>query len=462
MTKYALYKIGSITMLLLSSVFYGCDKFLDEKSTMSLMLPKTYDDLQALMDDNGSVNTGMGPGLLEVGTDDYYLLPSVANSLQSFEKDLYFWNKFPEYTTLTMNTQWKRPYIPVFVGNTVLDYIDRIDEKNPIKYNMVKGSASFIKCYTYLLLAQVFAPPYRLTGENEEPGIPLKMSSDVAEKASRSTVTETYEHIIKGLKDAIALLPAEIDSRMRPSRPAAYAALSRTYLIMGRYKDAMENAELALKDYDVLIDYATCDSNATLPFKILNEEIIYHANSVGLSPLNPSRATIDNGLYSSYQVNDYRKKLFFNKRTDDSYSFKGSYTGFNIQSTFVGLTVPELYLTLAECYARSGKIRESVEVLTKLLVKRYKSGFVMPTFDNKEDLLDYVLLERRKEMLLRGVRWSDLRRLNQEPRHAKDIERLEVVGSDTVKHVLGIGDKRYTYLIPREVIEFTGMPQNPR
>ncbi|WP_164123017.1 RagB/SusD family nutrient uptake outer membrane protein [Sphingobacterium sp. xlx-130] len=462
MTKYALYKMGSIALLLLSSVFYGCEKFLDEKSTMSLMLPKTYDDLQALMDNNGSVNTGMGPGLLEVGTDDYYLLPTVANKLQTVDKDLYFWNEFPGYTTSITNTQWKRPYIPVFVGNTVLDYVDRINEKNPLKYNMVKGSAFFIKNYAYLLIAQTFAPPYNLSGTNEDPGIPLKMSSDVAEKTIRSTVKETYEHIVTDLKKAVTLLPADIDSRMRPSRPAAYAALSRTYLIMGRYQDAMENAELALKGYDVLIDYANCDSNATLPFKILNEETIFHAVSVGLKPLNPSRATIDKGLYSSYQINDYRKKLFFNKRADGTYSFKGSYTGFNIQSTFIGLTVPELYLTLAECYARLGKVRESGEVLTKLLVKRYKSGFVMPIFDNKEDLLDYVLLERRKEMLLRGVRWSDLRRLNQEPRHAKVLERQEVVGSDTIKHVLNIDDKRYTYLIPNEIIEFTGIPQNPR
>ncbi|MDR2284858.1 MAG: RagB/SusD family nutrient uptake outer membrane protein, partial [Sphingobacterium sp.] len=202
--------------------------------------------------------------------------------------------------------------------------------------------------------------------------------------------------------------------------------------------------------------------NATLPFKILNEETIFHAVSLGLASLNPSRAIIDNGLYSSYQVNDYRKKLFFNKRTDDSYSFKGSYTGFNVQNTFVGLTVPELYLTLAECYARLGKLTESQEALNKLLTKRYKSNFVLPSFGSKEVLLDYVLLERRKEMLLRGVRWSDLRRLNQEPRYARVLERLEVVGSDTVKHVLSIGDKRYTYLIPREVIEFTEIPQNPR
>ncbi|MDR2282525.1 MAG: RagB/SusD family nutrient uptake outer membrane protein, partial [Sphingobacterium sp.] len=248
--------------MLLTTAFYGCEKFLDEKSTMSLMIPKSYADLQALMDANNNINTGIGPGLLEVGTDDYYLLPTVANSLQSFDKDNYFWNESPVYTTLTMNTQWTKPYIPVFVGNTVLDYVDRINEKDPFKYNMVKGSALFIKCYSYLLLAQVFAPPYRLSGDNEEPGIPLKMSSDVAEKTIRSTVNETYRHIVSGLEDAIALLPADIDNRMRPSRPAAYAALSRTYLIMGKYQEAMENAKLALKDYDALIDYATCDSNA--------------------------------------------------------------------------------------------------------------------------------------------------------------------------------------------------------
>ncbi len=456
------YKIKCFAIIVLALFLGSCTKFLDEKNTASLMIPRTYEDLIALMDANGSINHGMTPGLIEAGTDDYYLLPTVANSLQDFERDNYFWRAEPRYTSAATNLQWKKPYASVFVSNTVLDYVDRIKENNTFKYNTVKGQALFLKAYAYLQLAQVFMAPYNLDRENEELGLPLRMTGDVSEATKRSTMKETYLHIIGCFKEAAALLPTWNESSMRASRPAAHAALSRTYLIMGRYDEAVAEAEKALKDYSRILDYASCDSNATLPFRIMNEETLFFATCSGLSTLNPTRANINIDLVDSYGSNDFRKKLFFTKRANGTYSFKGSYTGFNIQNTFAGITVPELYLILAECYARRGELESSRTALNKLLMKRYKPGFVLRDFSSKEALLDYILLERRKEMILRSVRWWDLRRLNQEPRYAKELKREELVGNGVIEHVLRVADYRYVYLLPQEIVQSTGIPQNMR
>ncbi|MGI8583213.1 MAG: RagB/SusD family nutrient uptake outer membrane protein, partial [Chitinophagaceae bacterium] len=64
----------------------------------------------------------------------------------------------------------------------------------------------------------------------------------------------------------------------------------------------------------------------------------------------------------------------------------------------------------------------------------------------------------RKELVFRGQRWFDLRRLNKDPRFAKTLTR-KLNGKITE---LPANDPRYTEYIPLDVIGFTGMQQNMR
>ena len=69
------------------------------------------------------------------------------------------------------------------------------------------------------------------------------------------------------------------------------------------------------------------------------------------------------------------------------------------------------------------------------------------------------LAERRKELIQRGLRWTDLRRLNLDPRFAVTIERV-VQGAT---YQLLPNDLRYTFLIPNDEIFANGLiEQNPR
>ena len=70
----------------------------------------------------------------------------------------------------------------------------------------------------------------------------------------------------------------------------------------------------------------------------------------------------------------------------------------------------EVYLMLAECYAREDKFTEAVDVLNKLRAKRILSGTVnlaVPT--TRKETMALVINERRKELLLGFNRFFDLK-----------------------------------------------------
>ena len=97
--------------------------------------------------------------------------------------------------------------------------------------------------------------------------------------------------------------------------------------------------------------------------------------------------------------------------------------------------------------------------LNALLVSRWRTGtYVNKTAATAPDALAIVLTERRKGMVMRGTRWSDLRRLNQDVRFAKALSRT-VNGR---VYTLPPNDPRYTILIPQEAITNSSLPQNRR
>ena len=155
-----------------------------------------------------------------------------------------------------------------------------------------------------------------------------------------------------------------------------------------------------------------------------------------------------------------RGQIFFKKiGIGPNYRFTGNYEGSFLSSDFFnGLAVDELYLIRAECYARTNKPTEAMADLNTLLATRWVTGtYVNMVASNAEDALIKVLTERRKELVMRGQRWTDLRRLNKDTRFAKTLRRVLDKNYD-----LPPNDSRYVLLIPDEVIKGAGIEQNPR
>jgi len=307
-------------------------------------------------------------------------------------------------------------------------------------------------------MAQLFAPVYNEGSSVKDLGLPLRLNPEINEVSVRSTVQETYSQIIKDLNASISLLPALPYAKHRASKASAYGTLARTYLFMQKYKEAGVYADSCLKLISSLVDYNTISTSSTIPFKQFNDEVIFDTRTSPPSALLQTRAKVDEVLYQTYNSNDLRKAIFFKLNTDGSKAFKGNYTGLSTAVMFTGIATDEMLLTRAECYAREGKKELALTDLNNLLSKRFKTGtFVTLSSSSSEEALKSILVERRKELIFRTLRWSDLRRLNKEPNFALDLSRT-INGK---LYELKANSLRYILQIDAESILLSGMPQNP-
>jgi tetratricopeptide (TPR) repeat protein len=455
----------SLELLLLCTLVYfsSCEKFLNEKQDKKIVIPETLNDLQALLDAAIYINYGSYPSLLELATDDYYVSPDVFNSASVFERDNYMWNDYPLYLSFELSASWMSPYRNAMIMNTVLGELPEIKSSDQRRKDEIKGAALFYRAYVFYQLAQVYCEAYDPWGDNSGLGIAIRLSSDFNQQTVRASVKETYEQIIADLTEALELLPDQVIVPTRPSKTSALSSLAKVYLAMGDYQKALNYSESALEKFNTLMDFNTLNPAANITFTRFNAETIYFAFSTGSPILNPNRARVAPDLIESYQPNDLRKTLFFKDVGNGEYSFKGSYGGTTNNTFFVGMTTSELYLIQAECLAREGKPTLAIESLNHLLVSRYQTGTFIPyEAIAGDELLQLILQERRKELVLRGVRWSDLKRLNKEGRFTKTLERR--IGVNQAEEVVTLppNDPRYNFLIPDDVILKTGIIQNPR
>ena len=120
-----------------------------------------------------------------------------------------------------------------------------------------------------------------------------------------------------------------------------------------------------------------------------------------------------------------------------------------------------MFLIRAECKARGvngnpGDKDAALVDLNTLLSKRYDASFVQVDAANATDALNRILLERRKELLMRGLRWIDIKRLNKE---GANIEVKRIISGQT--YILQPNANYYALPLPTDIINLTGIPQNP-
>ncbi|ARS35802.1 RagB/SusD family nutrient uptake outer membrane protein [Pontibacter actiniarum] len=446
----------SIQALLLLCLLAGCETFLDEKPDKAMVVPATLPDLQALLDNYPVLNEN-DPGAGEVSADDYYLTDADWESLyQEEDRRMYIWAE--DRLFAEQSNDWFFAYRPVYTANTVLETLPLVPRTaaNTAAWDNVKGQALFARGRSFLQIALLWSPSYDPATASTDLGIPLRRGTDFNAPSTRSSVQQTYDQILADLTEATALLPRTQVHPVRPSKPAAYALLARTHLALGNYAQVAAYADSALSLHPQLLDFNTLDTTAAYPVPPFNKEILFRSIMPTPSALNPSRAKITPSLYAAYAPQDLRRTVFFRDNGDGTYSFRGSYEG--SLNLFSGVATDEVYLMRAEAYARLGQVDKALADLNTLLATRWKAGTFEPySATGKEEALNLVLQERRKELLMRGLRWLDLKRLNSE---GAGITLTRTVNGQT--YTLPPRDPRYALPLPEEIIELSGMPQNPR
>jgi hypothetical protein len=448
--------------LLVLPALFACHKdFLDEKPEKSLVVPKTISDMEALLNNSNSV-MNHSPWLPSFAGDEAYIPDQILISLDVLAQNSYQWKEDVYQGRPIMD--WNTLYQQVFYANVVLDALKSnvAQENERAKVDELKGRALFYRGLAFFNLATEFAGLDMDNPEQNLLGLPIPRTANISEILQRSTVAELHMQIIDDLNAALDVLPTAVLYKTQSTKQACLALLARAHLYFSSFDEAEQMAMACLAMDDRLLDYNELSLDNRNPFDPSlpygNPEVLFHSKMISNPLASASRnVSVDSLLLASYQVDDLRGKAFFGATSSGSRYFNGGYTG--TTHIFTGLALDEVYLIAAECKARRADVDGAKNLLNILLAKRYRKDSFMPlgSMDSLE-LLRLILEERRKELVFRGVRWGDLRRLNMENQFVTTVYR--VVRGDELQ--LLPNNPKYLFPVPDQEIQVNKLIQNPR
>ncbi|WP_343539496.1 RagB/SusD family nutrient uptake outer membrane protein [Sphingobacterium thalpophilum] len=440
-------------------MMYGCNDFLDIKPDKKMSIPQTLEDCELLLNDYTALNSSY-PVLGAIAAEEFYLTSADWNSISDQDdRNAYIWSDEPSLKA----SAWQSSYKVVYIANQVLQVLDALDDtqKQSSRFKTVMGNAYFFRAFAFQQLIEIYALPYDKATAETELGIPIRLSPDLDVISPRATLKQSYDRVIEDFKNAASLLSSTSIAKSLPSAAAANAALSRVYLTMGDYQNAYTYADLAWKSSPQLLDYNTLDMQADYPIPRFNKEVLFSALTQYSDAIGNYYARVTPELIAAYDANDLRKQVFFRPSDADPTvsAFKGSYDQ-GPGGVFVGLTSSEVLLNKAEAACRLGQTAVALADLNSLRKSRWKTGLYQSISETDPDrLLDFILQERRRELVFRGRRWSDVKRLATDPLLAVELKRTV----DQKVYILEPNSLKYAFLIPQLVInQNNNIQQNKR
>ncbi|MGG8497998.1 RagB/SusD family nutrient uptake outer membrane protein [Tenacibaculum sp. TC6] len=438
--------------IIVFTLFISCSDYL-EKLPSNVITPSQTTDYDEMLN-SFSLFRSM---------PDEYIYLSDASSLyfaqQPFgaKENAFFWEVDLMYSYGNSPNLWNVPYSKIYTYNVVIDGVMSSEGGSESKKKEILAEAKLGKAFELFYLANTFCKQYDIATASNDPGIPLVYSIDVAEPIpGRGTLQETYDFIIESLQQAIPNLPMNNTDRFRGSKLAAYGLLARIYYYMSNYEEAEKYAEEVLKINNTIVDLNTVTNYADYQIKDNPEEIYIRVISGGANGPQVALASNHINLYNTQD--DLR---FFNRNY--IINIFGGYE--NFRELNFGISVQEMIFIAAEAKTRKNELSDALILINNFLRTRIDNTVYTDfTSTNQEEVLNWVLAERRKELYFRGLRWFDMRKLSKEgkmPNLTREYTNFNT--GVTTTYTLEGNSKKYTLLIPEVVMSFNpDMPQNER
>lgn len=321
---------------------------------------------------------------------------------------------------------WSTLYSTIFVVNSAVEGIEHSNSLTLSVKNQLLGEAKFVRAFCYFYLLNFFG------------NVPLTTSTDfeVNRLLDRSSTTEVWQQIIRDLKDAQSQLSpvylkgdvlTNSSERVRPSKWAATALLSRVYLFMRNWVDAEKEAtslisNSSLFSLDILSGVFNNDSKEAIwqlqPVNIgwnTEDAKVFNlsASPSGLSGNKP--VYLSTFVLNAFEPGDNRRTNWVDIYTDavgDVYAFPYKYKIATLNAPVTEyetvLRLGEQFLIRAEARAQQNNLAGAQDDLNAI---RTRAGLANTTASTQSDILNAILHERQVELFTEwGHRWLDLKR----------------------------------------------------
>lgn len=444
-------------IFLLSIGLTSCSKFLELKPDQNMEIPSTLADCELLLNDFTAMNMSY-PVMTTLMGEEFYMHTEDWQTIVDMDERMgYIWTDEPAVGSLN----WQGPYKTIYVSNQILAIYNKLSQqdKSSEQGKQILGNAHFFRAFAYQQLLELYTLPYDPVTASNELGLPLKVTPDVVPVEGRASLASTYDQVVQDYKQAISLLNPTSIAKSRPTKGSAHAGLSRLYLDMRDYKNAYLYADSAWNMQPTLIDYNTLDLYDEMAIPKNNQEIYFTALTGNSGSIGPFYNRINPDLIDLYESNDLRMPIYFQNNYFDpaTYGYKTNYDQSYI-GTFIGLTTSEMLLIRSEAAARTGKSAIALSDINLLRKHRFAPEDYQEVQWGNDILVEEILKERRRELVFRGRRWADVKRLNQDTATQRTLTRT----IDGQSYQLVPGSPKFAALIPLIVTQLNPTIQQNR
>ena len=482
-------------VLLLCFIFFlsGCNEFLDETPDNRVALDNLEKAAQLLV----SAYSVASPNFTDWMSDDVQF--TTGTTLRLNHQQIYSWDDVTTGPTDqdTPDYFWFQTYEAIAHANEVLDILEGLPaetEEELTRKRAVESEALLTRAYGHFMLVNLFGEHFG--NPNADLGVPYIREPETTFLAQyeRETVNRVYDFVEEDMLRGLELVDDsffENSGKYHFNRNAALAFASRFYFFKGDYvrclqfsdellgtnpgnfvrdltSNEFQQARSSVTEYPQLYTSPEQAANLLLMRKfslVQRTDFAYGPDENQYRQLfasNPFSSLIDarenpafvkgfNGVYPArYQ------SLFERTSINANVGFP-----YYIHMAFTG---EEVLLNRAEANTRQGNFDAAIADLQVLSDRRYTGGTPVVSreailnFVGGDDLqlalLVYIIeIERRKEFIMQGMRWWDIKRFGFTVEHDFPGGGVITLADDDLRRVLQI---------PSSAVDVGGLEPNPR
>jgi hypothetical protein len=404
-------------------IFQSCDSFVD------VDLPKSQLTSPAVFEDFTTANAAMADIYAKIR--DKGLLTGtqfgISNQLGNYADELAFFGSPTNatqgfYTNLilpsnsTVALLWNNSYNQIYAANAVLEGVQKSGTLSTKEKAQLGAEALFVRGVLHFYLLQLFGDiPYIKTTDYK--------ANSVLSRTPGTTVDTEITNDLKTASEQLSLNYSDTE-RARPNAYTAKALLARVYLYKKSWIDALNTATTVIDNTTLY----TFENNLDKVFLKNSTETIWQFMP-SVSGKNTDEAALfifasgpppfvalSESLMNSFTPNDLRKTHWTGTVSNISGTWyyankyrKNNYTSVSEEYSVV-LRLSEQYLIRAEARAETENLGGAKDDLN---VIRHRAGLPDTAAESKEEILEAIAQERRKELFTEyGHRFFDLKRMD--------------------------------------------------
>ncbi|MEQ3105802.1 RagB/SusD family nutrient uptake outer membrane protein [Bacteroides salyersiae] len=288
-----------------------------------------------------------------------------------------------------------------------------------------QGQALALRAFCYLHLAQHYQFTY--LKDPAAPCVPIytEPTTDDTAPKGKSTVAQVYQRVFDDLalaKDYLKNYTRKGDGqKFKPDVNVVNGLLARAYLLTGQWEEAAKAAAAAHQGYSLMTTAAEYEGFNN----ISNKEWIWgHPQTLAQSRASYNFYFLDAtyvGAYSSFMADPHFRDTFsdgdirlelFQWMREGYLGYKKFHMRADDTADIVLMRASEMLLVEAEALARDGFPEKAVVPLNELRHARGLGDYDL-TGKSQQDVIDEILMERRRELWGEGFGITDILRTQQ-------------------------------------------------